>query len=73
MAHKTLMRSKTDTKIAGVCGGLGEYFDVDSNLFRILFVLMLFCGSLGFWFYLVCWIILPINNALPYDNNNNTL
>ena len=37
MSHKTLMRSKTDTRIGGVCGGLGEYFDRDSNIFRILF------------------------------------
>ena len=64
MAHKTLMRSKTDAKLAGICGGLGEYFDVDSNVFRILFVLMLLCGTVGFWFYLVCWIILPVNNTM---------
>jgi len=69
MAHKTLTRSQTDYKIAGVCGGLSEYFDVDSNVFRILFVLMLLCGSLGFWFYIICWIILPVNN----NNNNNNI
>lgn len=71
MSHKTLMRSKTDYKIAGICGGLGEYFDVDSNILRILFVLMLLCGTVGFWLYIVCWIILPVNNALPYGNDNN--
>lgn len=71
MSHKTLMRSKNDSKIAGVCGGLGEYFDVDSNILRILFVLMLLCGTLGFWFYIACWIILPVNNALPYGKDNN--
>lgn len=70
MSHKTLMRSKTDSKIAGICGGLGEYFDVDSNVFRIFFVLMLLCGSLGFWFYIVCWIILPVGHSLPNDNDN---
>lgn len=62
MAHKTLTRSVSDSKIAGICGGLGNYFDLDSNVFRILFVLMLFCGSMGFWFYLICWIILPVDN-----------
>ena len=66
MSHKTLMRSKTDSKIAGICGGLG----VDSNMFRIFFVLMLLCGSLGFWFYIICWIILPVSNSLPNDNDN---
>ena len=64
MAHKTLMRSKTDYKIAGICGGLGNYFDVDSNVWRILFVLMLLCGSLGFWFYIICWVILPVDNQM---------
>lgn len=64
MSHKTLFRSKTDSKIAGICGGLGNYFDVDSNVFRILFVLMLLCGTVGFWFYLVCWIILPVENNM---------
>ena len=56
------MRSRTDSKIAGICGGLGEYFDVDSNVWRILFVLLLLFGTMGFWFYIVCWIILPVNN-----------
>lgn len=73
MAHKTLMRSKTDSKIAGICGGLGEYFDMDSNVWRILFVLMFLFGSIGFWLYLVCWIILPVNNALPSGGTDGTM
>lgn len=73
MSHKTLMRSKTDTRIGGVCGGLGEYFDRDSNIFRILFILMLLCGSLGFWLYIACWIILPVNPALPSGDGSSTL
>ena len=31
---------------------------------------MLLCGSLGFWFYIICWIILPVSNSLPNDNDN---
>ena len=58
------MRSKTDSKIAGICGGLGKYFDVDSNVWRILFVLLLLFGTMGFWFYLICWIILPVENEM---------
>lgn len=73
MSHKTLMRSKTDTRIGGVCGGLGEYFDRDSNIFRILFILMLLCGSLGFWLYIACWLILPVNPALPSGDGGSTL
>ena len=58
------MRSKTDSKIAGICGGLGKYFDVDSNVWRILFVLLLLFGTMGFWFYLICWIILPVEQNM---------
>ena len=58
------MRSKTDSKIAGICGGLGKYLDVDSNVWRILFVLLLLFGTMGFWFYLICWIILPVENEM---------
>lgn len=64
MANKTLFRSRTDVKIAGVCGGLGKYFDMDSNVWRIIFVMMLLLGSMGFWLYLACWIILPVEDSM---------
>ena len=57
---KKLYRSVTDKKICGVCGGLGEYFDIDSTLIRLLWVLLGFisCGAalLG---YFVCAIVIP--------------
>ena len=47
-------------RIAGVCAGLANYFDIDVTLVRILFVAALFLGfSLGFWVYLILWIIAP--------------
>lgn len=57
---KKLYLSNTDRKIGGVCGGLGEYFDKDSTLFRILFVLItiLSCG-LGILAYLGMWMVIP--------------
>ncbi len=46
--------------IAGVCAGLANYFDIDVTLVRVLFVAALFLGfSLGFWVYLILWIIAP--------------
>lgn len=45
--------------LAGVCGGLGEYFDVDAVLFRIAFVLLVFAGGLGILAYVLLWIFLP--------------
>jgi phage shock protein PspC (stress-responsive transcriptional regulator) len=57
--EKKLYRSRTDRKLVGVCGGLGKYFDIDSTIVRIVFVLLLFCGSLGFWLYIAMAIIVP--------------
>jgi phage shock protein C len=57
---KKLYRSIVDKRIAGVCGGLGEYLNVDSTVMRILFVAAFFLtGTLAFWLYLVMWIVVP--------------
>ena len=54
-----LERSRDDRVVAGVCGGLGSYFGVDSVLFRIAFVLLIFAGGLGILAYVLAWIFLP--------------
>lgn len=46
-------------KIGGVCSGLAAYFDIDVVILRIIFVVALFCGSVGFWAYVIFWIIAP--------------
>lgn len=57
---KKLYRSTLDKKIAGICGGLGEYLNVDPTVMRILFLAGFFLsGSLLFWAYLVMWIVIP--------------
>ncbi len=56
---KRFALSATDKKIAGVCGGIAEYFGMDSLLVRILFVVLLLGGSLGFWAYILLWILAP--------------
>lgn len=48
-----------DRKIGGVCSGLAAYFDIDVVIIRIIFLVALFCGSAGFWAYLIFWIIAP--------------
>jgi phage shock protein C len=57
---KRLMRSSTDKKIAGVCGGLAEYFDLDPTVIRLVWFLSLFI-SLGtsVFAYIILWIVLP--------------
>jgi phage shock protein C len=58
--EKKLYRSRSDSMIAGVCGGLGKYLNVDPVWIRLGFVLMLFGGaSVGFWAYIILWIVVP--------------
>jgi phage shock protein PspC (stress-responsive transcriptional regulator) len=47
--------------IAGVCGGIAEYFDVDPTLIRLLMVIFFLLGGTGFIFYIIAWIIIPKN------------
>ncbi len=54
-----LRRSTDDRMIAGVCGGLGSYFGVDSVLFRLAFVVLAIGGGSGILLYLVAWLIIP--------------
>ena len=51
--------------IAGIAGGLAEYFKVDVSLVRLLWVLAFFIGGGGFFAYLVAWIIIPEASADP--------
>lgn len=57
---KRLYRSKTDRKIAGICGGLAEYFDIDPVIPRIIFFILLLPGGLpGLVPYLILWLLIP--------------
>lgn len=56
---KKLTLDKNNSKLAGVCSGLGRYFGVDPIFFRLGFVLFgLFEGS-GILVYLICWAVMP--------------
>ncbi|MFA5207900.1 MAG: PspC domain-containing protein, partial [Candidatus Paceibacterota bacterium] len=56
---KKLYRSKTNRVIFGICGGLGEYFDIDPLVVRILFILLTFTGGSGIVIYLILAIMIP--------------
>ena len=57
---KTLYRTRQGRILAGVCSGLGEYFGVDANLIRVVFlVLAVFTGGVGVLAYLLMWIVIP--------------
>ena len=58
--NKKLYRSTTDKKIAGVCGGVAEYFGIDATLIRLGWALVTLCtAGLGIVGYIVCAVIMP--------------
>lgn len=67
MIGRKLYLSDKDRKISGVCGGLAEYFGIDSTIVRILWALaVLVSYGTGFILYLVFWLIVPRErNILP--------
>ncbi len=62
MSNKKLYRSRTDKKLCGVCGGLGEYFEVDPTLIRLLWVVFTCMGGAGLLAYIICAVIMPQQN-----------
>ena len=56
---KRLYRQPKNKMIGGVCTGLSEYLDIDPVILRVLFVVALFFGSMGFWLYIILWIVIP--------------
>ncbi len=56
---KRLYRSRNEKMIAGVCGGIAEYFDVDPTLIRLAWILFSFAGGSGVLAYLVCALVIP--------------
>lgn len=58
-ARKKLMRPRVGRKIAGVCLGFAEYFDLDVTLVRVLWLIVAFMTVIGFLSYPIAWIIMP--------------
>lgn len=62
--------------IAGVCGGVAEYVNLDPVIVRILWILLIFLGGSGIFFYILSWILIPINpnqTSLPPPRNNRQI
>lgn len=56
---KKLYKSATDKKLCGVCGGIAEYFDIDSTLVRLIWLVLTCCGGSGLLVYIIAAIIMP--------------
>ena len=59
MKGKKLYRSRENAMLAGVCGGIGEYFDIDPTVVRLAWVILGFCGGVGIWAYIIAAVIIP--------------
>jgi phage shock protein C len=54
-----LYRSQSDSKLAGVCGGLADYLEMDATMIRVVFVVLALLGGAGIPIYLAMWLIVP--------------
>ena len=63
MEGKKLYRSNTDKMLAGVCGGLAQYFGIDSTIIRLIFALLvLFGAGSGIILYIIMALIMPLES-----------
>ena len=59
MSGKRLYRSRDDRMIAGVCGGLGDYFNIDPTIVRLILLFLMLWGGGGILVYILAWIVIP--------------
>lgn len=57
---KRLYRSRDDKMIAGVCGGIAEYFGIDPVIVRVILVVITLMGGAGVLAYLIMWAVVPL-------------
>lgn len=69
MNDRKIFRSIDDYMIAGVCGGLADYFKIDSSLVRIIFVLLALSGGSGVLVYLILWLVVPKEKGTEKEIN----
>lgn len=58
--YKKLYRSRSERRIAGVCGGLAVYFKVDPFLIRLIFILFFLAGGAALLVYVILWLLVPL-------------
>lgn len=63
-SYRRLTRSTSERRIAGVCGGIAKYLNIDPTVVRILFLISIFFGFIGIWAYLIVWIAAPEDNRI---------
>lgn len=67
---KKLQRDTQNRVLGGVCSGLANYFEIDPALTRVLFAIAFLAFSVGFWIYIILWIVMP---ATKYETTAQQL
>ena len=62
--QKRLYKSRKDKKLAGVCGGLGEYLDIDPSIIRLIWTFLVLFAGTGLLLYIVATLILPFEDEI---------
>lgn len=70
--NKRLRRSTTDRKLAGVAGGLGEFFGIDATIIRIIFAFLAVFGGTGIVAYIILWILMPEGSSSDRNFGSNS-
>jgi phage shock protein C len=68
--NRQLYRSRTNYVLAGVCGGLGEYLNINATIVRIFFILLAAFTGTGVLLYLLLWFLIPQANQAGYNPND---
>lgn len=56
---KRLVLSQKNKMLAGVCGGIAEYFGIDLTIVRIIWLIVTLFGGAGIIAYILCWLLIP--------------
>jgi phage shock protein C len=64
-----LSRSTSERMVAGVCGGLADYFNIDPVIVRLIFILVTLTSGIGLPVYILLWVIMPRSSATPGQNS----
>ena len=65
--NRRLYRCRNDRRLAGVAGGVAEFFELDPSLVRLFWVLSIFVGGIGLFLYVAMAIIVPLEPVSPED------
>ena len=64
MSDKKLYRSRGNRMVCGVCAGIGEYFNIDPTIIRVIWLAFTFFGGAGVLLYFIAGIIMPMNHDI---------